>query len=157
MKKIVVLLLVCFAAVAISGCAVDRNAIYDDDAKIAKSADTHYASMSVYSLDGDALFMTARSFAGAKTLWRYAAESDGDVTFTYSLESGEGGRAKLVLITPDDEVIVLAENADGAGTEASQSKTVSLQAGTSRIKIVGYDAQSLRLTLSADAGELSSK
>lgn len=156
MKKIITLFLLCFIAVTISGCEaeVDRNAIYDNDTEIIKSADRHSANFSVYSLEDNELFMTARDFIGAKTIWHYTAKDGGDVTFSYSLSVSAGGKAKLVLITPDNEAVILSENTDNAETDEMLSQTFSLKKGNNRIKIVGYDDPSLNLILSVDAGEL---
>lgn len=159
MKKILAVAFLFFAIFLVSGCGsdADRNAIYDDDAKIAKSADSSYANMSVYSGGDNELSMSARTFTGAKTLWRYTAQNDCDVTFSYSLSVSNGGKAKLVLITPDGEVIILSENVDNTTTDEMQSQTVSLNKGNNRIKIVGYEDPSLNLILQVDVGELGEK
>jgi len=155
MRKIIVLFIFCFTVVLLSGCETDLNAIYDDDTKIAKSADGHLSQMSVYSRNDNEFNMFAQAFTGAKTVWSYTAKNDGDVTFSYSLSVSDGGDAKLVLITPDDEVIILAENADNTESDEMQSQTVSLKKGKNRIKVVGYDNPKLNLVLSVDAGELA--
>lgn len=157
MKKLIALFLFCLAIVSLSGCSADRNSIYDDDKKIIKSADNSLSQMSVYNRSDNNFTMTARAFTGAKTVWSYNAKEEGDVTFSYSLSVSEGGNAKLVLITPDDEVIILSENVDNTVTDEMQSQTVSLKKGKHRIKIVGYDDPKLTLLLSVDVGELVSK
>lgn len=159
MKRIMAMVVLCLTVISLSGCNVEvnRNAIYDDDKEIAKSADSHYANTSVYGLDDNELSMTARSFTGAKTVWRYTAKTDEDVTFSYELAVNEGGKAKLVLITPGNEVITLIENNENIGVEETQSQTVSLMKGNNRIKIVGQDDPSFSLVLSVDAGELIDK
>lgn len=154
MKKIIALFLLCCTIILISGCADDRNAIYDDSVKIAKSSDSHLSVMSVYNRNDNEFNMSAQSFTGAKTIWNYDAKNEGDVTFSYSLSVSEGGKAKLVLITPDNEVVTLIENIDNI--EEIQSQTVSLKKGKNRIKIVGYDDPKLNLVLSVDVGELVS-
>lgn len=159
MKKIIALFLLCFIVISISGCKgeVDRNSIYDDDAEIAKSDDSHKSDLSVYSPNDNELSVFARAFTGAKTLWRYTAKNDGEITISYSLSVSESGKAKLVLITPDNEVIILSENIDNTETDEMQSQTVSLNKGNNRIKIVGYDDPVINLVLGVDVGELVSK
>lgn len=154
MKKIIALFLFCFTIVSFSGCAADRNTIYDDDTQIVKSADSHLSQMSVYSRNDNEFNMSARAFTGAKTVWNYTAKNEGDVTFSFSLSVSGGGKAKLVLITPENEVITLVENVDNNETDEMQSQTVSLKKGKNRIKIVGYDDPKLNLVLSIDVGEL---
>ena len=99
--------------------------------------------------------MSTAAMSGARTIWRYNTTTDVDVTFFYSLSVTDGGKAKLVLVTPDKEVITLVENADNTVSEEMQSQTVSLKAGNNRIKIVGYDAPKFDLRLSVDVGLLS--
>lgn len=157
MKKIIALFLFCFIVVSFSGCAADFNTIYDDNTTIAKSADSHLSQMSFYNRDNNKFSMSARAFSGAKTVWSYTAKNEGDVTFSYLLSVSGGGKAKLVLITPDDEVITLSENVDNTETDEMQSQIVSLKKGKNRIKIVGYEDPKLNLVLSVDVGELVNK
>lgn len=157
MKKIIILFLFCFMVVLFSSCAADRNAMYDDDTKISKSSDSHFSQMSVYNLKDSEFTMSARAFTGTKTVWSYNVKNEGNVTFSYLLSVNGGGKAKLVLITPENEVITLAENIDNTETEEMQSQTVYLNKGKNRIKIVGYDEPKLTLVLSVDVGELVSK
>lgn len=141
----------------LSGCEADRNAIYGSDKEIAKADDNHLTDMSVYSLESSELSMTARGFTGAKTLWRYTAQSDEDVALSYSLTASGGGKAKLVLISPANEVTVLAEYDGSTETDGPQTQTVPLSKGSSRIKVVGVDGASFTLVLGADVGELVNK
>lgn len=157
MRKLITLVLVCLAIMSLSGCSADRNTIYGDDTKIAKSADSSLSQMSVYNRSDNNFTMTAQAFTGAKTIWSYNAKEEGDVAFLYTLSVSEGGKAKLVHITPDDEVVILTENADNTVTDETQAQTVSLKKGKHRIKIVGCDDPKLTLMLSVDVGELVSK
>lgn len=157
MKRGLVLLLACLAALMLSGCAEDRSAIYDDDARIARQADSHASNMSAYSQNGGELSMTARAFIGAKTLWRYTAPEDGEVAVDYVFEAREGGRAKLVLIGPDGAVSVLAESTGEAEVEEIRTVSVPVQKGSNRIKLVGDDAKGITMTLGIDVGDLVGK
>lgn len=156
MKRIFLMFFVCFVMISIAGCGsdADRNAIYDDDAKIAKTADSHFSQLSVYNRENNKYNMSAQAFTGAKTVWSYTAKNEGDVTFSYLLSVSKGGKAKLVLITPNNEVIILSENADNTTTDEMQSQTISLKKGKNRIKIVGYENPALNLILSVDVGQL---
>jgi hypothetical protein len=90
---------------------------------------------------------------GSRTLWRYHADSDAKATLSYSFSVTAGGKAKLVLVTPDGEVIMLAENTGNAENSEMQTQTVSLKKGRNRIKIVGHDYPEFELRLSIDAGQ----
>ncbi len=156
MRKMFIAALFCFALVLMAGCGseADLSALYGDDAKIAKSADSSFADLSVYGGSDGELSMYAQGFTGTKTLWRYTAEKDGDVTFSYSLSVDKGAKAKLVLISPDGGVTVLLENTDNAVAGEIQSQTISVKKGKNRIKIVGYEETGIDLVLRADVGRL---
>jgi hypothetical protein len=154
MTRITAILILCVIVVSLSGCG-DLNAIYDDNATIAKSGDSYSISGAGSIKTGNELSVNTATITGTRTIWRYNTDSDVDVTFYYSLSVTAGGKAKLVLITPDDEVIILFENTDNASNIEMQSITLSLKAGNNRIKIVGYDAPKIDLKLSIEVGILS--
>ena len=110
--------------------------------------------MASSTIVGNELSVTA-TMTGTRTIWHYDAGSDIDVTFFYSLSVPAGGKAKLVLITPDNEVTILTENTDNATNSEMQSQTISLKQGNNRIKIVGYDAPKFELKLSVEVGWVS--
>ena len=152
MRRVIIVAVLLFVVASLPGCG-DLNATYDDNAAIASSGDSSSARASTSIIIGHSLSVTA-TMTGSRTIWSYNALSDVDITVSYSLSVTDGGKAKLVLITPDDEVITLVENADKTQTGDLQSKTVSLQAGKNRIKIVGYDSPRFDLKLSVEEGVL---
>lgn len=159
MKRSLVACLLCLVLFLVSGCgaSIDYNAIYGDDAKIAGAADSSFASTSIYNTIGDEMTMHAQAFVGAKTLWRYTADSDGEIMVSYSLSASKGGKVKLVLIAPDDAITILAEVAGGTSMDEMQSYTIGVQKGEYRIKVVGYEDPTFDLVLSAEVGKLVSK
>jgi hypothetical protein len=152
MKRLVALLVSCLMVISMSGCG-DLDSVYDDDTTIIRSGDSNSTTGASSTIIGNDLSVTA-TLTGSRTIWRYDAETDTDATFSYSLSVSSGGKAKLVLITPDNEVIVLAENTDNTTDSEIQTQTVSLQKGEYRIKIVGQAAPKLTLKLSVDVGQL---
>lgn len=154
MKRILLMFLLCFTMISVSGCSAESyNAIYDDDAKIAGPSENNFAYKSKRKIYNNEMNLSAKEFMGIMTLWEYTAEDDGDYTFSYSLSVSNGGKAKLVLITGDDEVIILSENVDNTITDEMQSQTVSLKEGENRIKLVGYDSPALNLFLHVEVGD----
>jgi hypothetical protein len=153
MKKPLTLFVVCLIIISLSGCG-SFNAAYDDDAKIAKSGDSNSTLSFGVTNIGHELSISSVTLTGTRTIWDYNAKSDGDVSISYLLSVSEGGKAKLVLITPDNEVVILVENADNTAVSEMQSQTVSLKQGKNRIKIVGYDAPKFELKLHIDVGYL---
>jgi len=154
MKRIIAVFILCLTMILASGCG-DLNAIYDDNTVIAQTGDSSTTKGAGSTILGRDLSVTSATMTGSRTLWRYTADSDVDITFSYLLSVTEGGKAKLVLITPDNEVIVLVENTDNNTYNEMQSQTISLKKGLNRIKIVGYDAPRFELKLSFDVGKLS--
>jgi hypothetical protein len=138
--------------VFVSAC--DNNATYDDDAKIAKTGDSSSSSMSSSSSIGNNYKKTI-TLTGTQTIWRYNAKDDEDVAMSYMLSVTKGGKAKLVLITPDSEVITLIENTDNTTYDEMQTHTVSVKKGVNRIKIVGYESPRIELKMHIESGRFS--
>jgi len=143
--------------ISISGCDVSvHNSIYSDNARIARSSDSYSAIRSIGNQNGNEYSLSA-TMTGTCTIWRYDAKDDSEITLSYMLSVTKGGKAKLVFITPDDEVITLVENADNAQNTEMQSQTISLKKGNNRIKIVGYNAPEFELKLNVEAGNLGTR
>ena len=146
------MVILCVIMISASGCG-DMNASYDDNAAIARSGDS-YSSKNASSIQIGGNLTVSATLTGTKTIWRYETKNETDVTLSYLLFVTNGGKAKLVLITPDDEVIILSESTDNTGNSEMQSQTVSLKPGNNRIKIVGYDAPKFNLELQISVGQM---
>jgi outer membrane lipoprotein-sorting protein len=155
MKKTITAFLLCSAMIFISGCVdiSDKNEIYSDNIRIAQSNDSYMTTGWSGRPSGNEYSVSA-TFTGMDTIWRYDAENDIDVELAYLLSVSQGGKAKLVLITPDDEVIILSENTDNTQNAEMEYQTVSLKKGNNRIKIVGYDKSKLEFKLHIEVGTL---
>ena len=151
MKRIVLIFLVCLLAGFSFGR--DNNDTYNDDAKIASSGDSSSTASSSVLVLGDDYKQTA-VITGTRTIWRYKTDHDVDITISYLLSVTEGGKAKLVLISPDDKVTILIENADNTVYDEMKTKTISLKKGLNRIKIVGYEKPKFELKLHIEEGRL---
>ncbi len=154
MRKIITVLCLSLMLVSLVGCSNARlDAMYDDDTALAASGDSYSAVMSSSTTLGSTFSQTA-TMTGTETIWRYNARENIEVTFSYSLSVSEGGSAKLVLITPDDKVIILIEDANNTGSTEMQSQTIQLAEGNNRIKIVGQGAPRYELRLNVGVGQL---
>lgn len=126
----VVLVVVCL----ITGCG--RNpmlAVYDNDAKIASDTNT-YSLINYEQVQSDLHFTASvEKMEGMDTIWVFDAEEDTAVDITYKLNVSSG-RMKLVLISPEKEVSVIAEC--DSGMEDFVSDTLDIKKGNNRIKIV---------------------
>ena len=156
MKKTIIALLLCITVVSVLGCDLNAiNAIYSDDAKLAGNADSSASKLySSKSVGND--FSLSATMTGSKKVWDYNASADTDVTISYLLSVSSGGKAKLVLITPDSEVIIIIENTDNTTATEMQSQTLALKKGNNRIKIVGYESPKISLKLHIETGRFHS-
>ena len=150
MKKIVLILTVCFLVVSIAGCG-GGGPVYDDDEAIARSGDSGSVTSSTVLVLGDDYTQTAK-ITGTQTVWGCNAARGGDIKISFSLSVAEGGKAKLVLISPDDEVTILTENKDNNTYTDMQTKTVSIKEGLNRIKVVGDDGPKIELKMHIEEG-----
>ena len=153
MKKVSFALLAFVMAVSICGCSQAKlDEIYDDDVEIAKRSDSYSTSIYTYSYVGNEANYHARSLSGMKTVWEYEAVGECEVTIAFSLSVEKGGSAKLVLVNPDDEVIVLYENTNNTVTDSMQTMQISMTKGMYRIKVVGRDKPEIDLVMHVSTG-----
>lgn len=132
------------ATVGCSPVVTYQNSIFDDESKIAKVED----SFTYLERQGEVLWKEAKinftSFSGTDTIFKIKTDREKDIVF--NVESTiKSGDFKLVLITSDNKVINIV-----SGTEEG-SKTISLNKGTSRIKLVGKKAKGeIKINIDAD-------
>ena len=97
--------------------------------------------------------INCKKMTGMDTIWKYQADKDMTLQMHYNLKV-TAGKAKLVLITPDDTIVTLTEQDSStsqeyaeqgqettanSNTEASDTEStaeLTLKKGTNRIKIV---------------------
>ncbi len=84
--------------------------------------------------------INCKKMTGMDTIWKYQADKDMTLQMHYNLKV-TAGKAKLVLITPDDTIVTLTEqettaysNTETLDTESTAELT--LKKGTNRLKIV---------------------
>lgn len=128
--------------------------VYDNSDLIAGKLDgsadkTHYR----VSTQGGITTINCKKMTGMETIWKYQADEDGTLQMHYNLNV-INGKAKLVLIAPDDTIVTLTEQDSSAFQEyavqesetAAYSNTelpvtdstaeLTLKKGTNRIRIV---------------------
>ena len=149
-KKIRWLWGLCAVVLLVSGCGSMFNDIYDDDSKIARASDSFAALTSFSRGDGRVFTMSASAMSGTQTIWQGDADSGQALVVDYSLSMEEGGKVKLVLISPSGQVTVLAECTEpGAAVEGQLGETLT-ESGKYRIKVVGRDGPKYTLRLEFD-------
>lgn len=142
------------AALLLCGCdGAARNALYDDDEKIAAAEDS-YSAVASYGTAVDGGYALTATMSGMRTIWRYDAQWEGEAEVAFSLSTTEGGRAKLVHIGPDGVVTVLAENEKPAVQDETTTVLLAMGEGRHRIKVVAQDKAKVGVTLKVGVGEL---
>ena len=118
------------------GCSVSefQESVYSDDSKITKQADSYNFRSRVGSTTSKKSEIKFVSFFGMDTLWSIEAKEEAVVTLEYDIKI-EKGDFKVVLIGPDNKVIVIVDKGKSGKQE------LRLQKGNSRIKIVGKGAK----------------
>ena len=111
-----------------------NNDNYDNEKVLIRDS----SSYSYWEKDGVA-------FTGNDVIWKMDASKAANVECAYNVNISSG-KFKIIEITTDKKIKTLWENTDG--NKANGSFTISLNKGTSRIKIVGKKAKgSLTMTL----------
>lgn len=148
MKKI--LLSVLLSAVLLSGCGGNTmTSLYDDDEKIASESDTYSFDETMQEIDQQNFGAEIERMEGTSTIWSYKAESDEDIEIHAFLKV-DAGKAKLVLIDPDNTVSIITKG--NRGDVASNDGTLAVKKGENRIKLVGGKNTKLVVNLSISKG-----
>jgi len=125
MKKWLVLLVVMFSGIMLSGCTFsEHGAIYDDEERWVLVGDT-YSFLGKYYHDQE---ITFKRFSGIFTLDRMDADEDVTITIEQSISSG---RFTCIIVTEDDEIIILNEGVN----------LIPASDGKMRLRIIGDDAK----------------
>lgn len=89
--------------------------------------------------------------SGSGTIWTYESSSDINLKVPYLL-SVKSGKAKIVLISPDNTIVNLVENTDKATMKGTTSLTLPIKKGENRIKLVGYKKADINVELHIEKG-----
>lgn len=129
--------------------------VYDDEGLIVKSHDSYNLIRSKQSADGNTLSGSAERLEGMGTIWKYNAPEATEVNIEYGLKVSSG-KAKLVLISPDDRITVLTECISDSDAEQSATEALQIEKGKNRIKLIGAKGTEIDFTVSVDKGTVSS-
>lgn len=141
MRKIIrvslVLILSILVLTTLNGCSKIsdyQKGIYDDSKEIVKQHDSFTFKVRIGNSMNNEASIKFSTFNGMETLWSINAKNNGSITLDYDAEIDKGD-FKLVLITPDNEIVKIFE-----GSEEGE-KRIDLIEGESRIKIVGKESK----------------
>lgn len=117
-----------------SGAGQDKQAIYENDAKIAAEGDSYTFTNRVGNSDEESILdLTYDGFTGSNSVWTVEFAEFGTLTLQYQ-STVKAGDFKVVLVGPETQVLTLFE-----GTQWSE-KTADLTAGKYTLKLVGREA-----------------
>lgn len=111
-----------------------QNSVFDDENKIIEDKDSHTYKKRIGKTVENEVDIQFDSFTGIETINRIELDEEKDIIFNFK-STIDGGDFKVVLITPDDEIINILE-----GTNEG-TKTISLKEGIIKIKLVGRKAE----------------
>lgn len=143
MKKKLYAVILAVALLA-SGCSPMN--VYNNEERIADNSNSYNKIRYKQSTKDDTTTITCGKMEGMDTVWKYQAEEDTTLQMCCTLEV-TSGKAKLVLIQPDDTIITLAEKSpqeeemsaeenDDTTSTAESMSTLELKKGSNRMKIV---------------------
>ena len=143
-QKFVFPILLCLLLTACSNRFAKQE--YHSNKKIAQMEDHYAKENSVFHpIDGGYSF-TVSKFDGRQTLWNKKLRKKQNLKIDISFQLTEG-QAKIVHINNKGNVTTLIECSSKTSTERPITKTVTLERGQNRLKIVGYDCKNIDLKI----------
>lgn len=122
-----------------------QNSIFQDENKIVENVDSYTYRSRIGKSRGNKYDVKFASFSGMDTIYKIKSDGENDVVFAFESVI-EDGEFKVVLITPDDEIINLVN-----GTKEGNER-IKIKEGVNRIKLVGKKAKG-EIKLKIDSGE----
>lgn len=150
-KKMLIFISLIISISMLIGCNNTMDNIYNDNSKIVKEGDT-FGLDETHEVAKNGIYKGIVKLSGTGTIWTYKSDKNLNlkVPYTFSVKSG---KAKIVLISPNNKVTVLVENT-GKNTEGEIKKlTIPIKKGNNRIKLVGYKKANITLEIHIDKGE----
>lgn len=133
-RGMVCCLSVVLAVSVFAGCSMGvgqkQKNVYGDNKVIVQSGDSLTYSERTGTVDEEDAELAFTGFYGSDTLWSIKSASEGKLGIEFK-QNVSRGKFKLVLITPTEETVIVAEGSSEGTVE------LPLVQGTSRIKIVG--------------------
>ena len=153
MKKLLAMLCALLLALGLAGCTTQHDDLYDNDSAIASENNRYMVVKFFGSLPGENQYdFSVSSITGARTLWKFNAQGEEEVTLSASLAESNGGRVKLVLVSPSGAVTTLAE---ASASSDSDDYTFTAQPGVWQAKLVGAEEPTLEGSLRFSHGNVS--
>lgn len=134
-QKFALLFSLVILSFVLGGCGIDedKETIYDDDQRIAQEGDSFSFYQRTGETDEKHVDIKYNRFYGVQTLWVIKTKDQSEINLNYNSQVNNG-KFKVVLITPEREVINIAEQ------NRKGSFKVAVSKGKYSLKIVGNNA-----------------
>lgn len=151
-KSLLPLALILICPMIFSGCSSQsKDYLYSDSTKLASEADSYFQYKSSTHVDGPDYTCNIKRFSGMETIWRYEAPSDTTLSGACDFLVLKGD-VKLVLITPDDEVITVLEQTEMSTSQGVTAIELPVKQGLNRLKLVAKNKAEVSMALDLSAG-----
>lgn len=147
---IVISLLSMFMFIAFIGCGDTNSSVYNNNEELASSEDRWSLSYPSQSIENGE-YTGSYELSGCDTIWQYSSDKQIDLQVPYNL-TVKNGKAKIILITPNNEVKTLVENTSESSVNGDTTFTLPIEKGLNRIKIAGYQKANIQVQLKIDEG-----
>lgn len=134
-QRLALLSVLIIIALVLGGCGIDddKKTIYDDAQRIAQAGDSYSFYKRSEKKDEQQVEIRYSRFYGVQTIWVIEFQQQGEIILNYDSQVNNG-KFKVVLITPEGQVIKVAEQ------NSRGSFTFGLPKGKYTVKIVGNNA-----------------
>lgn len=153
-KRILTFAVAGFISFMISGCIMNTGAkVYDNDEIIAEEYNSYNLYKSSQYIEGNCLTGSAEKLEGMGMVWIFDAPEEVDVNMEGKV-TVLSGKAKLVMIAPDDTLTVLREYTGDSKEPHEFTDTFRVEKGRNRIKLIGAKDTRIEYEISIDQGEM---
>lgn len=159
---IIAIIIILYAAIfaTIMLITIFRPAAVYNDQKLLAGIDSANKMNYRLNIHDETTTVKCSKMTGADTIWNYNADNDMNLKMLYTFQVTDG-KAKLILVNPDDTIIILAEQDSAVASEqnvsisddpdpvasAAESMAVlDLKKGVNRIKIACEKGTSFSLS-----------
>lgn len=154
-KKSLIMLLILLILNLLVGCETSyMQEVYNNDTKIAAEGDSFGIDKSECNIDSG-IMKSSVKFSGTLMLWKFKSSENMELKVPYKF-SVKGGKAKIVLISPDNTVTTLIEKPLKSDEKEPDVLTISIKEGVNRIRLVGANKPDIDFELNIDKGEFLS-
>lgn len=149
MKKLVSIVVI--ALVVLTGCSSNyMSSIYNDEEKLVSETNSYNLNESDQKIE-EQKFSGTVEFEGMDTIWTFNSEEDTEIDMKYLFKVTRG-KAKLVLITPDESLITMIETSKNSELKDYAVNKIPVKKGLNRIRLVAANNAKIEFDINIDYG-----